>query len=419
MSQWREIRLKNTILSSKNGVWGDDPDGKNDVMVIRVADFDRDTLRVKEAPTLRSVSQKELKDRVVNFGDLIIEKSGGGDKQPVGTVVSSDIDEPCTCSNFLAKLSTRPEFYNRYLVYLHSSVYKGGKLLSAIKQTTGIQNLDLEDYLNIEVKVPPLETQTKIAKYLDRKTAELDQLIAAKKNLLKLLDEKKRALITRAVTRGQNLDVPLQESGIPWLGMIPEHWEVERSKWLLPEIDERSETGEEELLTVSHLTGVTKRSDKDVNMFMAESLEGYKKCSKDDLVINTLWAWMGAMGVSPVDGVISPAYNVYRPTERILPEYLDMLVRMPNFVSEITRYSKGVWSSRLRLYPEGLYEAYLPVPPIAEQLDIVDGVNNQLSQYKELKSVTEKTIKLLQERRTALISAAVTGKLSEEELDAG
>lgn len=282
-----------------------------------------------------------------------------------------------------------------------------------------MQHLTKDAFGGFPVILPPLETQTKIGDYLDRKTAELGQLIAAKKNLLKLLDEKKRALIARAATRGLNPDAPLKDSGIPWLGMIPEHWEVERSKWLLPEIDERSETGEEELLTVSHLTGVTKRRDKDVNMFMAESLEGYKKCNKDDLVINTLWAWMGAMGVSPVDGVISPAYNVYRPTERLLSEYLDMLVRMSNFISEITRYSKGVWSSRLRLYPEGLYEAHLPVPPLEEQREIVEGVNNKLSDFKELKSVTEKTISLLQERRMALISAAVTGKLSEEVLNGG
>lgn len=297
-----------------------------------------------------------------------------------------------------------------------------------------LTSIDLNQYairtaqplINTEAVVTQMSTwplnitiQTKIADYLDRKTAELDQLIVAKKNLLKLLDEKKRALIAHAITRGLNPDAPLKDSGIPWLGMIPAHWEVERSKWLLPEVDERSETGEEELLTVSHLTGVTKRSDKDVNMFMAESLEGYKKCNKDDLAINTLWAWMGAMGVSPVDGVISPAYNVYRPTDRLLPEYLDMLVRMPNFISEITRYSKGVWSSRLRLYPEGLYEAVLPVPPLEEQREIVDGINSRLTDYKELKSVTEKTIALLQERRTALISAAVTGKLSEEVLNAG
>jgi type I restriction enzyme S subunit len=154
-------------------------------------------------------------------------------------------------------------------------------------------------------------------------------------------------------------------------------------------------------------------------MFMAESLEGYKKCKAGDLVINTLWAWMGAMGVSPVDGIVSPAYNVYRPVSGIDPDYIDLLVRTPDFVCEITRYSKGVWSSRLRLYPEGLYEASLPVPPLSEQKEIVVQINKQLKRFKELKSITEKTIILLQERRTALISAAVTGKLANEILNAG
>jgi type I restriction enzyme, S subunit len=276
-----------------------------------------------------------------------------------------------------------------------------------------------EDVGNMFIPSHTLETQTKIANYLDCKTAELDQLIGAKQRLLKLLDEKKRTLIARAVTRGLNPDIPLKDSGILWLGMIPAHWEVERTKWLLPEIDERSETGEEDLLSVSHLTGVTLRSEKDVNMFMAESLEGYKKCKAGDLVINTLWAWMGAMGVSPVDGIISPAYNVYRPVSGIDPDYIDLLVRTPDFVCEITRYSKGVWSSRLRLYPEGLYEACLPVPPLSEQKEIVVGTNKQLKRFKELKSITKKTIALLQERRTALISAAVTGKLCEEVLNTG
>ena len=87
-----------------------------------------------------------------------------------------------------------------------------------------------------------------------------------------------------------NPNVKLKDSGIPWLGVIPEHWGVERAKWLLPEHDERSEDGTEELLSVSHLTGITSRSDKHVNMFMADSLEGYKKVLQGELVINTLWA---------------------------------------------------------------------------------------------------------------------------------
>jgi type I restriction enzyme S subunit len=121
--------------------------------------------------------------------------------------------------------------------------------------------------------VPPLERQDAIADFLDRETAKIDALIAAKERLLGILSEKRRALITHAATRGLNPDVPYRDSVIPWLGTIPEHWKTERTKWLFHERDERSATGDEELLTVSHLTGVTPRSEKNVNMFEAETTE--------------------------------------------------------------------------------------------------------------------------------------------------
>jgi type I restriction enzyme S subunit len=171
-------------------------------------------------------------------------------------------------------------------------------------------------------------------------------------------------------------------------------------------------TGEEELLTVSHLTGVTLRSEKDVNMFEAETTEGYKICLSGDLVINTLWAWMGAMGVSPVNGIVSPAYNVYKPGVRLDPSYVDALVRLPVFAQEVTRYSKGVWSSRLRLYPEGFFEVVLPVPPLEEQRAIVAYLAKETEKLEELRVATERSTFLLKERRAALIAAAVTGQIN-------
>ncbi len=264
---------------------------------------------------------------------------------------------------------------------------------------------------SIRLPSPPLPQQRAIADYLDRETARLDALVAAKERVLALLAEKRRALITRAVTRGLDPDVPMRASGIPWLGEIPAHWETERARWLFRERDERSDTGEEELLTVSHLTGVTLRSEKAVNMFEAATTEGYKICLSGDLVINTLWAWMGAMGVSPVDGIVSPAYNVYEPGARLDPSYIDALVRLPVFAQEVTRYSKGVWSSRLRLYPEGFFAVSLPVPPLSEQREIVAYIVKETGKLDELRAATERTTVLLKERRVALTAAAVTGQI--------
>lgn len=261
------------------------------------------------------------------------------------------------------------------------------------------------------IPVPPHKQQRAIADYLDRETARIDALIEAKERLLHLLAEKRLALISRAITRGLEPNVPMRDSGIPWLGEIPEHWEVERARWLFKERDERSQTGSEDLLTVSHLTGVTLRSEKEVNMFEAETKEGYKLCRPGDLVINTLWAWMGAMGIARMNGIVSPSYHVYQPLDRLEPDYVDTLVRLPLFAQEVTRYSKGVWSSRLRLYPEGFFEVLLPVPPRNEQLEIVRTITVKCRLLDDLASAAKQAIDLLKERRTALITVAVTGQI--------
>lgn len=163
---------------------------------------------------------------------------------------------------------------------------------------------------------------------------------------------------------------------------------------------------------MSHLTGVTLRSEKDVNMFEAATKEGYKICRSGDLVINTMWAWMGAMGVSSLDGIVSPAYNVYEPKAHLDPSYVEALVRLPTFTEEVTRYSKGVWSSRLRLYPEGFFAVSLPLPPLSEQREIVADLAKTMRKLSELQAVTERAVTLLNERRSALIAAAVTGKIA-------
>lgn len=273
-----------------------------------------------------------------------------------------------------------------------------------------MQHLTRDAFGSLDVPLPPLLQQGVIAAYLDQHIARLDELIASKQYLLDLLAEKRQALITHAVTRGLDPATPLRDSGVPWLGEIPAHWETEYARWLFTEIDQRSQAGEEELLTVSHLTGVTSRAEKDVNMFMAESLEGYKVCQPGDLVINTLWAWMGAMGVAFQHGIVSPAYNVYRP-EGYHPRYLDLLARIPLFATEVTRYSKGVWSSRLRLYPDEFFQVQMPVPPMDEQRAIAEYLEQEVTRIDELTRAAEKTIGLLQERRTSLIAAAVTGQI--------
>ncbi|MCP4396963.1 MAG: hypothetical protein GY801_06645 [bacterium] len=330
---------------------------------------------------------------------------------PLGQIAVVD-NENIALAQRIIKFRLSPDLFDiSFVKYaLQSSDFQ--KFLQSLATGSTALGIKASKLHQLKFAAPPsISEQNAIADFLDRETATIDELIAAKERLIGLLAEKRRALITQAVTRGLNPATPLKDSGVEWLGQIPEHWQVEFAQWLFKQVDNRSTTGEEELLTVSHLTGVTSRSKKDVNMFMAESMEGYKICSPGDLAINTLWAWMGAMGVAFQRGIISPSYHVYRSVGLHEPRYIDYLVRMPIFAQEVIRYSKGVWSSRLRLYPDEFFKLLLPVPPLEEQKAIADYLTLEIRRIDNLNVAAQKTINLLHERRAALIAAAVSGRI--------
>jgi len=201
-----------------------------------------------------------------------------------------------------------------------------------------------------------------------------------------------------------------KDSGIPWLGEIPNTWRVLRGKNVFKIIDIRSETGDEELLTVSSKDGVVPRSQKAVTMFKAESYIGHKLCWPGDLVINSLWAWMQGLGFTKDHGLVSSAYSVYRP----LPEfssytnYFDYTLRSAAYKWELQTRSKGVWLSRLQLSDPAFFDMPIIVPPADEQFVIVqylDYIDWRIRRYIRTK---QKLIKLLEEQKQAIINQAVT-----------
>jgi type I restriction enzyme S subunit len=201
-----------------------------------------------------------------------------------------------------------------------------------------------------------------------------------------------------------------QSSGTEHLGEFPAHWRVRRAKVYLREVDERSVSGAEELLSVSHKTGVTPRREKNVTMFLAESNVGHKVCRPGDVVVNTMWAWMAAVGASNHTGLVSPSYGVYRPRSsgQLDIRLLDELLRTPKYRDEYVVRSTGVTSSRLRLYPDQFLKIPLPVPPPDEQAAIVrflDHADRRIRRYIRAK---QQLIKLLEEQKQAIIHQAVT-----------
>jgi len=195
-----------------------------------------------------------------------------------------------------------------------------------------------------------------------------------------------------------------------WLPAVPEHWNEQRAKTFFREVDERSKTGQEELLSVSHLTGVTPRSQKKVTMFKAASYVGSKLCRPGDIVINTLWAWMAALGASRQVGIVSPAYGVYRPhhADSFNPAYLDYLLRTRAYVAEYIGRSTGIRSSRLRLYPNQFLDIALIQPPRPEQDQIVAYLRAQDAHIARFIKAKRDLIKLLIEQKLRIIDHAVT-----------
>lgn len=201
-----------------------------------------------------------------------------------------------------------------------------------------------------------------------------------------------------------------KDSGIAWLGEIPENWEIKRIKYIFKEQDKRSETGLEDLLSVSHYTGVTQKKDRVSDgelMTNARTLEGYKIVEEGDLVINIMLAWNGSLGISKFDGITSPAYCVYKSLiggER----YFGYLFRTKNAQQEFKKQSTGIIESRLRLYTDKFFNIKTAIPTISEQTAIANFLDYKTAKIDRFIFKKKQLIKLLNEQKAAIINDAVT-----------
>ncbi len=324
-------------------------------------------------------------------------------RAPIGQVAILAAE---ACSNqgcFL--LIPRYETDTRFFYYWLSTQTKH---LQVLGRGSTFMELSTDELKSLRVSHPPLSQQRAIAEYLDRETARLDALIAAKERLLELLAEKRRAIITRAVTRGLDPKAPLRDSGIPWLGKIPARWATRRVAWLFQERDQRGEP-DLPLLEVSINSGVVRREFlEDRIESTAADFSTYKVARQGDVVFNKMRMWQGAVGIAPEDGLVSPDYVVAAPSGELSSDFAGLLFRTAAFSAECARWSHGIVWDRLRLYWEGFRDIEVPLPSSNEQDLILADIKKQTAQIDTLRSATQSSIAFLKERRAALIAAAVT-----------
>jgi len=261
---------------------------------------------------------------------------------------------------------------------------------------------------------PSYLDQTFIAAFLDRETAKIDTLIAKQEKLIQVLKEKRQAMISHAVTKGLDPNVQMKPSGIEWLADVPEHWSVSRMATLFSEV---SESGPDELpiLSVSIHTGVSDKelddSEMDRMVTRSDDKSKYKRVRPGDLVYNMMRAWQGGFGTVTVEGLVSPAYVVARPKNPLITAYLEGLLRTPQAIEQMRRYSQGVTDFRLRLYWGEFKNIYIALPPLDEAIKIMKHIGTETCKINALIAKAEQAIVLQKEHRTALISAVVTGKI--------
>jgi restriction endonuclease S subunit len=270
---------------------------------------------------------------------------------------------------------------------------------------------------NIKIPVPPLPQQRAIADYLDRETARIDALIAAKERLLALLAEKRRALITRAVTRGLDPNAPMKDSGIPWLGEIPAHWTATRIKHVVTLRRSRVQSDEERkpYIGLEHVESWTGRLVSDLSSADEAAVSATRESDSlsstfepGDVLFGKLRPYLAKAWVAEFAGRCTTEALVMQPVA-VEARFLRYVFLCPDFIDLVDASTFG--SKMPRADWDFIGNIKIPLPPATEQRAIVEHITEETARLDALRAATERSIALLKERRAALISAAVTGQI--------
>lgn len=273
-------------------------------------------------------------------------------------------------------------------------------------QTAAQPGIAVNAIKNIYTCYPPLPEQEAIVTYLDSKVAKIDEYISIAEKKIAALEELKQTIITEAVTRGIHKDVPMKDSGVKWIGMIPEHWKVNKIRSHFKERRVKVSDKDFQALSVAKIGIVPQLEDA----CKTDNGDNRKQVLKGDFVVNSRSDRKGSCGISPLDGSVSLINIVLRPFN-ILQEYVHYLFRSHNYIEEFYRNGRGIvadlWTTR---YSE-MRNIQIPVPPLYEQQEIVTYLDSKVANINQLCQAERSQIEKLKEYKQRLISDVVTGKV--------
>jgi type I restriction enzyme S subunit len=360
-----------------------------------------------------TASQEQVEKFTLRAGDTILTKdSETADDIAISAYVPRDLPG-VVCGYHLSIARPKPVAVGAFIKRVFDAAYIRAQAEVA---ANGLTRVGLSQYAldNLLVAYPERNEQSQIALFLDQETAKIDLLIEEQRRLIELLKEKRQSVISYAVTKGLNHELPMKKSGIEWLGETPKHWKDLRIGAIFREVNDAGVDGLP-ILSVSIHHGVSDKQldDEELERKVTRSDDQtkYKRVRSGDLVYNMMRAWQGGFGTVNVEGMVSPAYVVARPSKGYSSRFVEFLLRTPCAVEEMRRYSQGVTDFRLRLYWDKFKCIRLSMPPLSEQEDILAYIETKTTEFDRLTEVSERAISILMERRTALISAAVMGKI--------
>lgn len=375
----------------------------------KVSDKDFAPLSVTKngiVPQLETAAKTDDGDnrKLVRVGDFCINSRS--DRR--GSCGISPYDGSVSLINTI--LTPRSEMSPRYYDWLfHTTMfadefYKWGHGIVDDLWTTRWQEMK-----RIAIPLPSLAEQQKIAEFLDRKCGEVDEMIALQEQIIKELKAYKQSVITEAVTKGLNPDVPMKDSGIEWIGQIPKHWEVCRVKNIIFEVHSITDTGEGEKLSVTQNRGIIKTSEIEVANPSLSTI-GWKNVEKNDIVFNKYKAHSGVFFVSPYNGIVTFNYSVYRCKGGNIPKFYEHIFKTEGCIGEFRKQMRGVGESISPLYTKDLFSINLYTLPISEQQAIADYLDEKCADIDSLIQTKQSKIDSLKEYKKSIIYEYVTGK---------